>query len=116
MTELLTFTPEDNEMKRLFVIAIAVATATAATAQERDAAFKKAAAHLVTAHECGKATGDAKPFDKALIVERERLTAFGYSEEKAEAAIAEIRSYLTESKPQMTAEFCKDILKMMEKG
>lgn len=100
--------------------AITTATLTAmmsasASAQDRDAAFKTAATHIVTAHECAKATGDNSRKAKALEMQRARLVASGYEPEAAAAAIMEISSYLRDDATQLTEDMCASLLAMMEK-
>jgi hypothetical protein len=103
-------------MKRTIATAALTAMMGAPTsAQERDAAFKAAATHIVTAHECEKVTGKRGRKAKAVDIQRERLVASGYEPEKADATIAEINNYLKDDATQLTEEMCASLLTMMEK-
>lgn len=95
-------------------VTLTAAMTTGASAQERDAAFKAAAAHIVTAHECAKITGDIEREVRATEIQKVRLVASGYTSESAEAAIAEINSYLKDDETKLTADMCTALLSMME--
>lgn len=100
---------------QLTAITLLAAMAGGAVAQERDAAFKAAAAHIVTAHECAKVTDDTNRKNKALEMQRDRLIAAGYEPARAETAIAEITDHLKNGETKVTAEMCNALLSMMEK-
>lgn len=101
--------------KTIATAALTALMGASASAQERDAAFKTAATHIVTAHECAKVTGDNSRKTRAFEIQRERLIAAGYEPGKADATITEISSYLKDDPTQLNEQMCASLLTMMEK-